>query len=206
MTKQSIDQLDPLVSEPLDHNFPDAAQALASELEAELEGNTLARQFVTFHLLNEVFAVNMAQVREIIRVPEVTRVPLAPPALEGVANLRGQVMPYVDLSPFVGEKARSRPPGREDRAVIVERGELRFATTGRRIDTVEADPSGFVAVREGALHPALEAEAQTEHGTFLVIHLDRLEASMGQSMKMAEAQEADKACPKEPTANTNLIK
>lgn len=121
MTKQSKDQLDPLVSEPLDHNYPDAAQALASELEAELEGNTLARQFVTFHLLNEVFAVNMAQVREIIRVPEVTRVPLAPPALEGVANLRGQVIPVVSLRRLLG--LEERPDDETTRAIVVDVGQ-----------------------------------------------------------------------------------
>ena len=51
------------------------------------------RQFVTFLVGAEVFAVDMSPVQEIIRVPEVVRVPLAPPSLEGLANLRGTVLP-----------------------------------------------------------------------------------------------------------------
>ena len=49
------------------------------------------RQYVTFMAGDEVFAVEMAPVQEIIRVPEVVRVPMAPHTLEGLANLRGHV-------------------------------------------------------------------------------------------------------------------
>ena len=41
----------------------------------------------------------MAPVKEIIRVPEVVRVPLAPAALEGLANLRGKVLPIISSAP-----------------------------------------------------------------------------------------------------------
>jgi len=60
------------------------------------------RQFVTFHAGNEVFAVDMAPVQEIIRVPEVVRVPLSPTALEGLANLRGKVLPIISLRCLFG--------------------------------------------------------------------------------------------------------
>lgn len=55
------------------------------------------QQYVTFNVDSEVFAFPMAAVREIIRVPETLRVPLSPPTLNGVANLRGQVLPIVSL-------------------------------------------------------------------------------------------------------------
>ncbi len=55
------------------------------------------QQFVTFCVGNEVFAVSMAPVREIIRVPKVIRVPLSPPSLLGLANLRGLVLPVISL-------------------------------------------------------------------------------------------------------------
>jgi purine-binding chemotaxis protein CheW len=58
---------------------------------ADQAAQTDARQFVTFSVGDEVFAVPMAPVREIIRVPETVRVPLSPPSLEGLANLRGLV-------------------------------------------------------------------------------------------------------------------
>lgn len=56
-----------------------------------------SRQFVTFQVIGEVFAVAMAPVQEIIRVPQVVRVPLAPTTLEGLANLRGKILPIVSL-------------------------------------------------------------------------------------------------------------
>lgn len=64
---------------------------------SERNALTEARQFVTFFVGDEVFAVPMAPVREIIRVPEVVRVPLSPASLEGLANLRGLVLPVVSL-------------------------------------------------------------------------------------------------------------
>lgn len=60
------------------------------------------RQFVTFIAGNEVFAVDMAPVQEIIRVPEVVRVPLAPATLDGLANLRGKVLPIISLRRVFG--------------------------------------------------------------------------------------------------------
>lgn len=70
-----------------------AGGAVASDPALHLE----ARQFVTFFVGDEVFAVPMAPVREIIRVPEAVRVPLSPPSLEGLANLRGLVLPVISL-------------------------------------------------------------------------------------------------------------
>jgi purine-binding chemotaxis protein CheW len=55
------------------------------------------RQFITFTSNHDTFAVDMESVQEIIRLPEVVRVPLAPPTLDGLANLRGKVLPIISL-------------------------------------------------------------------------------------------------------------
>jgi purine-binding chemotaxis protein CheW len=60
------------------------------------------QQYVTFLSGDEVFAADMAPVKEIIRVPQVVRVPLAPAALEGLANLRGKVLPIISLRRLFG--------------------------------------------------------------------------------------------------------
>jgi purine-binding chemotaxis protein CheW len=60
------------------------------------------QQFVTFLSGDEVFAADMSPVKEIIRVPQVVRVPLAPAALEGLANLRGKVLPIISLRRLFG--------------------------------------------------------------------------------------------------------
>jgi purine-binding chemotaxis protein CheW len=61
-----------------------------------------ARQFVIFHVKDEMFAVPLAEVKEIIRMPDVVRMPLSPASLEGLANLRGTVLPVVNLRSVFG--------------------------------------------------------------------------------------------------------
>lgn len=60
-------------------------------------GGTDARQFVIFFVRGEAFAVPLAEVQEIIRMPDVVQLPLSPPSLEGLANLRGAVLPVINL-------------------------------------------------------------------------------------------------------------
>jgi chemotaxis signal transduction protein len=153
--------------------------------------------YCVFNVGERRIGIALTHVREIIEhhlvVP--TPIPLTPAFVHGLFNLRGQVLPYLDLSTFVGAEEKPPAVGRDDRAVIVERGNLRFATTGRRIDTLEADPATFAPLAGGALHPALEAEARTEYGNFQVIHLDRLEACLSRSLKLTETTAAAEAAP-----------
>ena len=55
------------------------------------------RQYVTFYVQDGIFAVPLAEVQEIIRMPSVVQVPLSPSSLEGLANLRGAVMSITSL-------------------------------------------------------------------------------------------------------------
>ena len=54
-------------------------------------------QLVTFSLGSEEFGVDIMRVQEIIRIPPITRVPKAPNYVEGVINLRGNVIPVISL-------------------------------------------------------------------------------------------------------------
>ncbi|HEV7179627.1 MAG TPA: chemotaxis protein CheW [Candidatus Baltobacteraceae bacterium] len=54
-------------------------------------------QVVSFRLGNEEYGVDIAQVQEIIRMVDITHVPRAPHFMEGVINLRGQLIPIIDL-------------------------------------------------------------------------------------------------------------
>ncbi len=64
---------------------------------AEQTDNATEMQLVVFDLASEYYGVDIGDVREIIRMQTVTRVPGAPPYVEGIINLRGQVIPVVDL-------------------------------------------------------------------------------------------------------------
>jgi purine-binding chemotaxis protein CheW len=58
---------------------------------------TETSQYMTFKLGNELFAISVAQVREVLEISQITRVPTAPAYMRGVVNVRGQATPVVDL-------------------------------------------------------------------------------------------------------------
>jgi purine-binding chemotaxis protein CheW len=58
---------------------------------------TETSQYITFKLGDELFAVNVSQVREVLEVSRITGVPTAPPYMRGVVNVRGKAIPVVDL-------------------------------------------------------------------------------------------------------------
>lgn len=61
-------------------------------------------QYLTFALSNEVFAIDIRCVREIIQHGSMTAVPLMPDFLRGVINLRGAVVPVIDLQARFGRE------------------------------------------------------------------------------------------------------
>ena len=58
---------------------------------------TETAQYITFKLGDELFAINVGQVREVLELPQITNVPTAPPYMRGVVNVRGKAIPVVDL-------------------------------------------------------------------------------------------------------------
>ncbi|HXL02798.1 MAG TPA: chemotaxis protein CheW [Candidatus Atribacteria bacterium] len=89
-------------------------------------------QLVAFQLGEETYGVDISQVEEIIRMQPITRVPGAPDFVEGVINLRGRVIPVIDL------RKRFRLPPREEtkntRIVVVE---VSPNTVGMIVDAVD---------------------------------------------------------------------
>lgn len=69
---------------------------------------TDTRQYLAFQLDKEVFAVDVCQVREILEFGSVTRVPKTPDYMRGVINLRGGVVPVLDLRLKFGLTASER--------------------------------------------------------------------------------------------------
>jgi purine-binding chemotaxis protein CheW len=93
------------------------------------------RQYLTFFLADEQYAVGVLSVKEIIEYGVVTRVPTTPPYIRGVINLRGSVVPVVDLSVRFG--LQECPVSRRTCIIIMEtslRGER--ATMGVVADSV----------------------------------------------------------------------
>lgn len=87
------------------------------EEEAEVAGEE-QQQYLTFHLGKETFAIGILGVKEIIEYGTLTAVPMMPGCVRGVINLRGRVVPVVDLSVRFGRALTE--PGRRTCIVIVE--------------------------------------------------------------------------------------
>jgi purine-binding chemotaxis protein CheW len=75
-------------------------------------------QLVTFEVADEEFAVDILAVQEINRMMELTRVPQSPPDVEGVINLRGRIIPVVDLRKRFGMGTAQRTES--NRIIVVE--------------------------------------------------------------------------------------
>ena len=75
-------------------------------------------QVVVFDVANEAYAVHIARVHEIIRLQQITIIPGAPPCVEGVINLRGKVIPVLDLRKRFSLHATAYT--RASRIVVVE--------------------------------------------------------------------------------------
>ena len=75
-------------------------------------------QLVSFTIGEEEFGVDILKVQEINRMPEVTRVPNAPEYVDGVINLRGKVIPIIDLRRRFGLERKEKD--KNTRIVVVE--------------------------------------------------------------------------------------
>lgn len=101
-------------------------------------------QLVIFELANEVYGVDISRVQEIIRMTTITRLPRAPEFVEGVINLRGKVIPVVDLHKRFGLEQGDRT--KASRIVVVDVGDH---TIGMVVDAV----SEVLRVPSGAVEP-----------------------------------------------------
>ena len=133
---------------------PTAAPILPEE--AVVQDN----QFVTFSVSGELFAVPMGPVQEIIRVPEVARLPLAPPSLAGLSNLRGRVLPIVNLRQIFNIEDREHDDA--TRALVIDIGQ----PLGFVVDRV----SSVISVEPGEMQSAsaVQSIAQADYLTGVI--------------------------------------
>ncbi len=76
-----------------------------------------SKQYATFSLHGLFLGVEVLKVQEVIRYQEMTRVPLAPPTIEGLINLRGQIVTAIDLRRRL--ELPPRPAGQRPMNVVV---------------------------------------------------------------------------------------
>lgn len=69
-----------------------------------------ARQLCTFHVGSLLLGLDVLSIQEVIRSPQLARVPLAPATIEGLLNLRGQILTALDLRRLLGLSAAANRP------------------------------------------------------------------------------------------------
>src|SRR5215471_15083420 len=111
-------------------------------------GPRSTRQYVTFRLMGEEYALQIQFVREIIEVEPVTSIPSMPPVVRGVMNLRGSVVPVIDLPVKFG--LPETPLGFGTYVVVVD---LLWNSESVRLGLLTRDLGQVVEIADDQLKP-----------------------------------------------------
>ena len=134
----------------------------------EVQADTL--QVVSFRLENEIYSLDILCVQEIIKALPVTQVPLTVSWIEGVINLRGQILPLINLASRLGLKPS---PYKRDTRFVIVRG--REQNVGLVVDEVQEVLRLPVSLLEPAPTTAVDKDyiqAVCKYENRLVIVLD----------------------------------
>jgi len=154
----------------------------AGESRQHVSSTGETRQYVTFHIDDGVFAVPLAEVQEIIRMPDIIQVPLSHASLEGLANLRGTVMSVTSLRRIF------RYPDVEHndatRVVVINRGIPVGLVVDRMSAVVTAEPDQIESVSsiEATVNTdLLRGMIKTADGKGMIMILDPVRLFEGDS-------------------------
>lgn len=151
------------------------------------------RQYLTFRLGAERFAIAIHPIREIIEYPGVTAIPLTPEFLAGVINLRGAVVPVIDLSVRFG-RAQTQI-GRRTCIVIVEvQAEDAMQPLGVIVDAVDevvevgdAQIESRLSFGSGIRADFVASILRLEGGFVIALDLDKVLSSEELEQTISEA-------------------
>src|SRR5262245_13496455 len=147
-------------------------QALSRVMTDSVGAKKNSSQFVGFQVAGQEYAFRIEQIQEIVILERVTKTPQVPDYVEGVSNLRGSIIPIINLRKLFG--LEPRPVDSETRTIVVNIAER---TMGCTVDTV----SQVMRIPEEDIQPAPETVTGgganyiagfARHGGRLMILLD----------------------------------
>ncbi|MBF0409705.1 MAG: chemotaxis protein CheW [Candidatus Riflebacteria bacterium] len=169
LKKQIFNQLKEIAGSGSGNNFENAKHQETSAREMD------ERQLVTFRLGEEEFGIPIARIREIDRYSHITHIPKVPEYVEGVTNLRGEVIPVVDLR--CRFSLQTKVADDRTRIIIVD---LQGKKTGLRVDSVsqvlnisnrDVEPPPR-AVGSGEKNKFISGIAKIDSGKRMIVLLD----------------------------------
>lgn len=147
-----------------------------SEMSNLSKSETAEGQLVVFTLAGCEAAVGIQQVREILRVGEITFMPKAPPFLEGIINVRGKIIPVIDLKKRFQMPLVDRTD--ESRVLIVEiQDQMIGFLVDKVVEVLRVPKEAAVPVREPVLTigaDCLEGVVPLEKRLILLLNLKSL--------------------------------
>ncbi|HHY60068.1 MAG TPA: chemotaxis protein CheW [Clostridia bacterium] len=146
----------------------------------EQDRNTAApmeEQLVVFQLGNETYGIEISVVHEIIRMQSITKVPRTPEFVEGVINLRGRIIPVIDLHKRFGLPVEEETT--HSRIIVVE---VKGVTVGMIVDSVSEVlrlPTANIAPPPPAIVGGIETEylrgvGKWQDKLIILLDLDRV--------------------------------
>ncbi len=133
------------------------------------------KQFCTFKLGEYFFGIDILQVQEIIRRLSFTRIPLAPSLIEGLVNLRGQIVTAIDLRQRIGLSVRPEDKSPIHVVVRIEDGSASLMVDEIG-DMMELGDEAFEAPPDTVQGPARELISgvyKLENRLLLVLDIDK---------------------------------
>lgn len=141
------------------------------------------RLLCTFRVADHLLGLDIAVVQEVLRRQEITRLPLSSPAVRGIINLRGHIVPAVDLRCCLDLPAAERG---EDRATIVVRGR-EDAAASLLVDEIGDVVTVPASSYERAPETMRGAARELIHGVFPLHDRLVLELDLGKVLRAAYA-------------------
>lgn len=133
------------------------------------------KQFCTFFLEREMFGIDVLNIQEVMLFQETTEVPLAPPVIRGLLNLRGTIVSTIDL------RRRFGMPDREEAAlplnIVTQTGTgLASFLVDRIGEVIEADEGTFEKAPDtlaGETRELIEGVYKLAGGLLLILNVER---------------------------------
>lgn len=161
---------------------PGAVERRVAKADRRRENN---RMYATFFIENHLFGVEVENVQEVFTAQEITPVPLAPPIIAGLINLRGEIVTALDLRNRLGFPPR--PAGMEAMSVVVRTAEGLVNLLVDQIgDVIEVLPTLFEPPPETVdpqMASALNGVYKLEDRLFLGLNIEEVVRGVGSAMK-----------------------
>ena len=140
------------------------------------------QQLVVFGIGKEEFGIDISRVREIVRLQNITAIPQSPDFVEGVMNLRGQIVPIADLRRRFGSAIESAADESRRRIIVVNQGEQDIGVLVDgvseilRIPDESIDPTPPIVAGETscAASDFIRGVAKVENRLIIILDLDRM--------------------------------